>query len=540
MRLTIIGLLVITSFFGRSQVDSLASVLSRTHGIDRVPILNELSWQLSFENGPQALVYAKEALGLASALGDKEGTATSFARIGLVYDYEGRYKRALDSYQKSLDLRIVIGDSTPIGNAWNNLGAVHQMTGNYQDAISAHLEALKIREGILERSSSNENLKLVAQSLNNIAIIHRVMKRTNKAIKSYERSLEIKREVKDYAGVIITLSNLAVAYQSKGNSEAALNFYLDAYRLAEKQNLISEIGHCLNNMGLTYISLENYTEAENKFNSALKLAYQHNERHQIATSYINLAKLYHIKGDFMQSVEFATNGLHLADSINFQEGIKKSLHQLTASHESMGHFALALQFHKKYTSIKDSLLNKTNSDKILELSARYDAEWNESKIDRLTAQSNFDQSELERRSALSTALFISFLLVLTISFFVIRNTRTKKLLAEEKAEEEIIRHLKEIDLLRANIQNQLHQADKFVVGIPKGELNMYLLNPLSERELEVMFLLADGKSNKIISEELFVSINTIKTHVLKIYEKLDVNNRTQAAVKAGTMNILEN
>ena len=51
---------------------------------------------------------------------------------------------------------------------------------------------------------------------------------------------------------------------------------------------------------------------------------------------------------------------------------------------------------------------------------------------------------------------------------------------------------------------------------------------LSKRELEVLQLMADGLSNQEISERLFVSLNTIKTHSAKVFEKMEVKRRTQA------------
>ncbi|HTM99471.1 MAG TPA: LuxR C-terminal-related transcriptional regulator [Pedobacter sp.] len=51
---------------------------------------------------------------------------------------------------------------------------------------------------------------------------------------------------------------------------------------------------------------------------------------------------------------------------------------------------------------------------------------------------------------------------------------------------------------------------------------------LSARELEVLQLMAVGKSNQEIADQLFVSLNTIKTHSSRLFEKMDVKRRTQA------------
>jgi DNA-binding CsgD family transcriptional regulator len=61
---------------------------------------------------------------------------------------------------------------------------------------------------------------------------------------------------------------------------------------------------------------------------------------------------------------------------------------------------------------------------------------------------------------------------------------------------------------------------------------------LSRRELEVLELMAQGLSNQEIAERLFVSLNTIKTHTSRLFEKMDVKRRTQAIEKAKRLNVI--
>jgi ATP/maltotriose-dependent transcriptional regulator MalT len=61
---------------------------------------------------------------------------------------------------------------------------------------------------------------------------------------------------------------------------------------------------------------------------------------------------------------------------------------------------------------------------------------------------------------------------------------------------------------------------------------------LTERELEVLRLIAAGLSNREIAEELVVAVSTVKTHINHIYRKLDVESRIQAVTKAQTLDLL--
>lgn len=65
------------------------------------------------------------------------------------------------------------------------------------------------------------------------------------------------------------------------------------------------------------------------------------------------------------------------------------------------------------------------------------------------------------------------------------------------------------------------------------------VEPLSERELEVLNLIAGGLSNREISQKLYISVNTVKGHTRNIYGKLAVKNRAQAIVRARSIGLLE-
>jgi len=97
------------------------------------------------------------------------------------------------------------------------------------------------------------------------------------------------------------------------------------------------------------------------------------------------------------------------------------------------------------------------------------------------------------------------------------------------------------DLLEA--VDRVHQGDMYIVPelypIMIGSFRGRAVGPLTVRELEVLHLMYEGLSNQEISNRLFISINTVKTHTRRIYGKLDVNNRSQAVVCAQRLGLLD-
>jgi LuxR family maltose regulon positive regulatory protein len=61
---------------------------------------------------------------------------------------------------------------------------------------------------------------------------------------------------------------------------------------------------------------------------------------------------------------------------------------------------------------------------------------------------------------------------------------------------------------------------------------------LSEREVQVLRLIADGATNKEIADELVLTVNTVKRHISNIFGKLEVSNRAQAIARARQLNLL--
>lgn len=84
------------------------------------------------------------------------------------------------------------------------------------------------------------------------------------------------------------------------------------------------------------------------------------------------------------------------------------------------------------------------------------------------------------------------------------------------------------------------EKEIYISNAPEFVLNERELDKLSisKRELEVLQLMAQGLSNQEIAGQLFVSLNTIKTHSSRLFEKLEAERRTQAVEKAKRLRLI--
>jgi len=100
------------------------------------------------------------------------------------------------------------------------------------------------------------------------------------------------------------------------------------------------------------------------------------------------------------------------------------------------------------------------------------------------------------------------------------------------------------DISREELTRALHAAaagqsvlSPAVTSRVLGRMRKPTRGPLSQRELEVLRLIADGATNRQVAATLFISQATVKTHLLHVYEKLGVNDRAAAVSEAHKRNL---
>jgi ATP/maltotriose-dependent transcriptional regulator MalT len=96
----------------------------------------------------------------------------------------------------------------------------------------------------------------------------------------------------------------------------------------------------------------------------------------------------------------------------------------------------------------------------------------------------------------------------------------------------------DLDITLGTLFSELHPPQTTPAPVEPQVVSEPLVEPLTERELEVLRAIAEGLSNYDIAMRLFVGVSTVKTHINHLYGKLGVRSRTQALVRARALRLL--
>ena len=145
----------------------------------------------------------------------------------------------------------------------------------------------------------------------------------------------------------------------------------------------------------------------------------------------------------------------------------------------------------------------------------------------LQAEGDADQAVTKLERALALAEPAGF-----VRIFVDEGPPMARLLYEALLREIAPDYVRQ--LLAAFPSAEPEQAEATSSQVPETDL----IEPLSERELEVLELIAQGLTNREIASRLFLSLNTVKAHTRNLYGKLGIHSRTQAVAKAQALGVL--
>lgn len=472
-------------------VDSLKTELKKkSHDTIKIDLYYHLAGQMIYKDMELADKYVDTALNLSIKNDFANGMGQGFAWKAYIDHQKGDIGAAIDWNLKSLKIIREQGYENEFAPILNNLATLHIELENYHQAKDYY-------EQCVELNKNNKSLKSLGANYNNLALVYKNLDDWDQAMTYYGKSETIRREIHDSIGLGATYSNMGTLFEYKDSLNKALYYYQKSLQIRENKSDMKGIGICNYKIASILLKQKNVTEALSYANSSYNLC---------------------------RKLKYKT----------IERDVTKVLYRIF---KEQSNSSKALYYFELHQRLNDSLNSIENKRKLIESEFKF--EYNQKHvIDSIHNEKILLQNEvLEKENKIKSNTLslqqlwigiIALALITSIIILVLFRKRSKT--NEELLRAEIKNRLNDVVALQQELEEQKKQPNSTT-----QKVNFVLQEKLSEREQEVLDLLVLGMSNKEIAEKLFLSVNTIKSHINSLYVKLDVNNRTQAAIKGSRL-----
>ena len=303
---------------------------------------------------------------------------------------------------------------------------------------------------------------------------------------------------------------LTSAYLNLGQYEAALKNAEEAIKLFDEIGNHWISAYCHIELGNVHRAMSHYAEAERHYRESLRIRKDYKDPEGIAVTAKHLGEISLLQHDYQAARQLYEQSLSIYQKLNDQGGLAAAHHGLGEVAYQAGAADLAADHFREALDIADRI----NFIPLL-LSVLID-------IGTLMLNNNLKNRGVELLR-------------------LVRDHPTSNQQQQEKAaslldSSSIINDAPLPDLNTTIIALRTELLDfvpdsAAVKGSP-------LIDPLTDRELDVLHLIGQGLSNPAIAEQLVISVGTVKAHTNRIYGKLGVTNRVEAVIKTQELSLL--
>lgn len=468
-------------FFAHAQVprkvDSLITLLKNTReDTTRINILNSLTFRLLAIDPKRSLQFSEEMFATVERLEKNKNAsaqmqsfiqrnkAGAYNCLGNANNDLGNNDLAIENFKHSLKIWEAMQNKDGIAGALHNLANTYHTMGNKPLALEYYFKALKINE-------ETGNKRWLASNLNNIGNVYLDTKNYDVALEYYKKALIIKEVTGDKKGQCSSLLNIAGIYQAKKNTKEAVRFYKAGIKICEEIGNKTGLANAYNNLANVFSTT--YPDSAFIFyDKALKISLDIGYKVVICGGYLNIANIYTAKKKYKESLDYLYKGLQTAIEMKSPEYIKEAYWIISDNYVTMNNYKMAYVYHKKFTDLKDSLMNEEATKQIAEMGTKYETEKKDKEILLLNKDNALNQKEIEKQSTLRNAFIAGFSLVLLFAIFILRGYKQK-----QKANEIIQLQKRLVEEKNKDITDSINYAKRIQEAILPAKELKYKLFP---------------------------------------------------------------
>ncbi len=492
------------------NIDSLYQVILLKNN-DTIKVNDLITiFRLSIKNKPVRNDVLDKALIISTNINYQTGIANCLNRKGVNARYQHKYlkstklhKEAIEHYKNSWDIASYVKNL-------NSLGVSYRKMNLEEEALKYYYEALKLSENL-------EDTKSMAMALNGIGNAFINLEKYDDAKKYFELALNLEKLNDNQKGMGYDYSNLGEVYMFKKQYDSSYTYHIKSLKIAQKAKSRDNIAIINNNIGLMFQHKGEYEKSLEYFKKALPVLEKFRSKRYLSNTFTNIGiDQIHLK-QYNKAEKNINEGLQIAKNISSRENIILAYKALSNLYSKSNQYKKALDANEMMIIHKDSMFNLQSENHIAALEVKYETEKKDQEIHRLHLETKVQKSSI-------LAQFLAFGLLTILVIFFIFYTRLRLKNKQLKIEE-----------MRNNIEEYLGQISK----LENGDCNKKNVDidqkikkyGLSSREAEVLNYISQGMKNQEIADKMFVSLSTVKTHTMSIFDKLDVRNRIEAARK---------
>lgn len=360
-----------------AQNDSLLAVLDTAKNASKVKTLNELFRANLGADPVKAVGYAREALNLATEIGDKKGLAASYNNLGIAYRNQGALDKALEYYITSLKTYESLG---------NNEG--------------------------------------IATTKNNIATIYSIKKDYGQAMKYLEESHRLFVALKDEDKMIGSMNNMGNLYTEMQMYDKAMSYFTEARELSTKKGLV--YADPLMNMGNLYFRQNNYERAVENYNQALDMMRRTNNKLGALDILVNMGITYTKAGQPGPAQAYLDEALTLTNELQAYAFLPAIYKTTAENYYNQGKWREAYEAQVKYDDARERIYGEESTRNIAQMEIIMDFQQKEKEYDLLKQQDEITKLELRNSRLFIVMLIMGTFVVLGALNLLLRKKKVRQ------------------------------------------------------------------------------------------------------------------
>lgn len=352
-----------------------------------------------------------------------------YAGVALRYEatpfyIQGQRQQELDNLLNAEKLFLKSGHhnaKSELAATYGNFSDYYRAIEKFDSAIYYSLSAIRIQEEI------KLNNKLLIYYVN-IAMIYQQLKLKDKQKEYVDKALNLARQLNAAPGLFLAYMQATHYYTETGEYLKAKN-YIDSARIYFNANI--DFSRKQSYYLLAAVSFQNlnaYDSAAYFYQQAHDLAKQHNSRWSMIDPLLQMGNIKTKQTDYVNAEKYLKQGIEYAEKDSAKTFLKEGFKYLSELYTSTGRYVEALESYKKYTAVKDTLLNEERRNYILDLEEKYEAE-------KKDVQLQLQQAVIKQQSNQNYALMAGTLALGIILFFSYRVYRQRRKIQQQRIHE---------------------------------------------------------------------------------------------------------